>query len=247
MTSISPKEQDQTNKQSFPASDPPSWNMGSEREVQERKQRQAQDDKVGDTDLMSAPEWDLSGKRIAILAADGFEQSELLDPRQALEQAGAETHVVSLASGSIRSWHQKNWGEQVAVNIILQDAKAENFDALLLPGGTMNPDRLRTQPEAVQFVRRFAEQGKPIAAICHGPWLLVEAGLTQGARLTSWPSLRTDIENAGGEWVDEAVVSDHGLITSRKPDDLPAFNAELLKALSAETAPRLKIGATNIS
>ena len=151
MTSISPKEQDQTNKQSFPASDPPSWNMGSEREVQERKQRQAQDDKVGDTDLMSAPEWDLSGKRIAILAADGFEQSELLDPRQALEQAGAETHVVSLASGSIRSWHQKNWGEQVAVNIILQDAKAENFDALLLPGGTMNPDRLRTQPEAVQF------------------------------------------------------------------------------------------------
>lgn len=243
---ISTKEQDQIVKESFPASDPPAWTMGSERTAQEREQRDQQEDTVGDTALTAAPKWDLAGKRVAILATDGFEQSELLEPKRALEEAGAETRVVSLEGGAIKGWKHTEWGEEVPVDLEVGAARAGDFDALVLPGGVMNPDTLRRDAGAVQFVRDFFEQKKPIASICHGPWLLVEAGLVDGHRLTSWPSLQTDIRNAGGEWVDEEVVSDQGLITSRKPDDLPAFNHKLLETLAGGGTPRLKIGPTDV-
>jgi len=165
----------------------------------------------------------LKGKTIAILATDGVEQSELERPRQAFDAAGARTLLVSPHTGEIQAVvHQKN-GRTFSVDIELSDAHAEAFDALLLPGGVANPDTLRTIPEAVAFVRHFAEAGKPIAAICHGPWSLVEADLVRGRTLTSWPSLKTDLVNAGAIWVDRDVVVDRGLVTSRKPDDLAAF------------------------
>lgn len=246
MQQTTAKEQDQTLKESFPASDPPAWTMGSERALQERQQQRIEADSVGDTALLAEPKWDLTGKRVAILAADGFEQSELSEPKRALEEAGAETRVVSLATGSIQGWSRMQWGDPVHVDLELHDADPDDFDALVLPGGMMNPDRLRTDAEAVQFVRGFFEQHKPIASICHGPWLLVEADLVRGHRLTSWPSLQTDIRNAGGEWVDEEVVSDQGLITSRRPDDLDAFNRKLLETLADGGEPRLKIGPTNV-
>lgn len=171
----------------------------------------------------------LAGKKIAILATHGFEQSELLQPRQALEQAGAKVEIVSPESGSIRGWNHKQWGDEVKVDRALADAKAGDYDGLLLPGGVMNPDRLRMNPHAVQFVRAFFDGGKPIAAICHGPWLLVEANAVKGLKLTSWPSLQTDIRNAGGEWVDQQCVVDRGVVTSRKPDDIPAFNQKAIE------------------
>jgi len=165
----------------------------------------------------------LKGKTIAILATDGVEQSELERPRQAFDAAGARTLLVSPHAGEIQAVvHQQN-GRTFSVDIELSDAHAEAFDALLLPGGVANPDTLRTIPEAVAFVRHFAEAGKPIAAICHGPWSLVEADLVRGRTLTSWPSLKTDLVNAGAIWVDRDVVVDRGLVTSRKPDDLAAF------------------------
>jgi protease I len=170
----------------------------------------------------------LHGFNVAILAADGFEQSELLDPREALEQAGADTELVSLKEGNIRGWRKKEWGEEVVVDRTLDRADPKDYDALLLPGGVMNPDTLRMQPRAVQFVKDFMSAGKPVAAICHGPWTIVESGMAEGHRMTSWPSLKTDIENAGGEWIDQEVVVDDNLITSRKPDDIPAFNRELI-------------------
>jgi protease I len=176
----------------------------------------------------------LEGLRVAILATDGFEQSELTVPRKALDDAGAITLVVSPKPGSIKGWNHTDWSDEVDVDEPLAQADAEDFDALLLPGGVMNPDRLRTQPEAVQFVKTFFEAGKPVAAICHGPWTLIESGVAQEYRMTSWPSLKTDIRNAGGEWVDEEVVRDENLVTSRKPGDLPAFNREML-ALFGET------------
>jgi len=170
-----------------------------------------------------------------------------MEPKKALEEAGAKTEVVSLESGTIRGWKLKNWGQDVAVDVTIKTARPERYDALLLPGGMMNPDRLRTESRAVEFVRAFFSGGKPIAAICHGPWMLVEAGVLEGTRLTSWPSLRTDIRNAGGEWVDEEVVSDRKLVTSRKPDDLPAFNRRMIEMIEQSAARQVKIGATDIS
>lgn len=202
---------------------------------------------VGDTALLAEPDWDLAGKRIAILATEGFEQSELMEPKHALEAAGAETRVVSLKGGAIRAWHHRDWGETLSVDLALDAAKPEDFDALLLPGGVMNPDRLRTEADAVQFVLGFVRGGKPIAVIGHGAWLLVEADLLRGRRLTAWPSLQSDIRNAGGHWVDEEVVHDQGLISSRSPSDLPAFIQALLETLADGGEPRLKIGATDIS
>ena len=166
---------------------------------------------------------DLRGKTIAILATDGVEQSELEKPRDAFDDAGAKTVLVSPHTGHIRGVEHHKDGRSFAVDLDLSDAHADDFDALLLPGGVANPDALRTLPEAVSFVRHFAEAGKPIAAICHGPWSLVEADLVRGRTVTSWPSLRTDLTNAGAIWVDREVVVDRGLVTSRKPDDLPAF------------------------
>lgn len=174
----------------------------------------------------------LEGKTVAILATDGFEQSELLKPKQALEEAGAVTKIVSPTEKKIKGWNMKQWGDEVPVNIDLKSAKADQFDALLLPGGVMNPDKLRMDPDAVRFVKSFFDQGKPVAAICHGPWMLVETGEVQGRTITSWPSLRTDVQNAGGTWVDEETVVSDGVLTSRKPDDLPAFNREMIELFS---------------
>jgi protease I len=173
----------------------------------------------------------LTGKTIAILATNGFEQSELLEPRRALHLAGAKTTVVSLETGEIRGWTANNWGQTVSVDLTVDEAKPNDFDGLLLPGGVMNPDRLRLNSKAVQFARDFFDAHKPIAAICHGPWLLVEAGIVRGRTLTSWRSLKTDIVNAGGKWVDQEVVNDGGLITSRMPADIPAFNRAMIAAL----------------
>lgn len=177
-------------------------------------------------------ERNLRGKRVAILATDGFEQSELCDPKDALEKVGAQTKVVSPKAGRIRGWQHTDWGQEVQVDLPLDDARAEDFDALLLPGGVMNPDRLRTNPKAVQLVRDFFVAGKPIAAICHGPWLLVEADVVRGRTVTSWPSLQTDIRNAGGDWVDREVATDEGIVTSRKPADIPAFNRKMIEEIA---------------
>jgi protease I len=171
----------------------------------------------------------LKGKRVAILATDGFEHSELHSPREALLEAGASVHVVSLASGTIKGWKEGNWHGTVDVDRTLKEATPEEYDALVLPGGVINPDKLRQKPEAVAFVRGFFDQRKPVAAICHAPWLLAEADVVRGRRLTSYASVRTDLKNAGATWVDEEVVVDHGLVTSRSPKDLPAFNAKLVE------------------
>jgi len=171
-------------------------------------------------------------KRIAILATDGFEQSELMEPRQRLKDAGYTVEVVSPTEGQIRGWKHKEWGDTVPVDVPLSQASPDNYDALVLPGGVANPDALRLDGDAVGFIRDFVGTGKPVAAICHAPWTLVEAGVLQGRTLTSWPSLRTDITNAGATWVDQQVVKDGNLITSRNPDDLPAFTKALLDALA---------------
>jgi protease I len=171
----------------------------------------------------------LSGKRIAILATDGFEQSEMKKPRDALHDAGADTDVVSPKSGSIRGWDEDDFGESVKVDVELDDADPEKYDGLLLPGGVMNPDKLRLEPKAVEFVRAFFAEGKPVAAICHGPQVLIEADVVRGRKLTSYPSIKTDLMNAGANWVDQEVVVDNGLVTSRKPDDIPAFNAKMIE------------------
>jgi protease I len=170
----------------------------------------------------------LAGKIIAILATDGFEQAELIEPKKSLEEAGAQTQVVSPTGNKIKGWNKTNWGEEVSVDVALKSADAGKYDALLLPGGVMNPDHLRMNPEAVRFVKHFFEHAKPVAAICHGPWMLVEAGAVRGRTITSWPSLKTDIRNAGGTWVDEEVVLSNGVVTSRKPDDIPAFTREMI-------------------
>jgi len=171
----------------------------------------------------------LKGKRVAALATHGFEQDELLQPRKALIDVGAVVDVVSPESGKIRGWKHKEWGEDVQVDRTLEQARPDEYDALLLPGGVMNPDRLRMDPRAVQFVKRFFDDGKPIAVICHGPWTLVEAGVVHGVTMTSWPSLKTDLENAGAKWVDQEVVTDRGVVSSRKPDDIPAFNRKMIE------------------
>ncbi len=177
----------------------------------------------------------LAGKKVAILVTDGFEQSELAQPRQALQEAGAQTQVISPSQGKVKGWNHKDWGDEVAVDLVLKSTNPAEFDALLLPGGVMNPDQLRMNSDAVRFVRHFFDAGKPIAAICHGPWMLVEADIVRGLTVTSWPSLKTDIRNAGGSWVDKEVVKDHQLVTSRKPDDIPAFNREMI-GLFAQSA-----------
>jgi len=171
----------------------------------------------------------LNGKTVAIVAADMVEQVELVEPRKALEDAGAETHLISLKSGSIRGFDHFDPADEFEVDRSIGDVGASDYDALMIPGGVGNPDQLRGDEHVVSFVRDFFEAGKPVAAICHGPWVLVEAGVTKGRKLTSWPTLRTDIRNAGGEWVDEEVVVDQGLVTSRKPDDIPAFNAKMIE------------------
>ncbi|WP_296677590.1 type 1 glutamine amidotransferase domain-containing protein [Novosphingobium sp.] len=171
-------------------------------------------------------------KRVLILATHGFEQSELLDPKAALEKAGFETVVASPEAGMIKGWHQKDWGESVAVDATIYSVSEGDFDALLLPGGQMNPDILRMNDDAINLVEDFAEAGKPIAAICHGPWLLVEADVVDGRTMTSWPSVRTDLANAGANVVDQEVAVDGNFITSRKPDDIPAFSQALIDALA---------------
>jgi protease I len=171
----------------------------------------------------------LSGKKIAILATDGFEQSELMQPQRTLKDAGASVDVVSPKSGSIRGWNKTDWGEEVPVDRELSQARPEDYDGLVLPGGQINPDKLRLEPAAVQFVRAFFEAGKPVGAICHGPWLLVEADVARGRTLTSYASIKTDLKNAGANWVDREVVVDQGLVTSRNPDDLDAFSGKLIE------------------
>jgi protease I len=180
----------------------------------------------------------LNGLRVAILATDGFEQSELLEPKKALDAMGAATEIVSLKDGDIRGWDHKEWGQTVNVDQLVSDADPSDYDALVLPGGVMNPDALRMQPQAVTFVRSFFDSGKPVAAICHGAWTIVESGAARGYRMTSWPSLKTDITNAGGDWVDQEVTVDENLVTSRKPDDLPAFNREMIALFSRHQAKR---------
>ncbi len=171
----------------------------------------------------------LNGLKVAILATDGFEQSELFEPKKALESAGAEVSIVSLKSGEIKGWDEKDWGDSIAVDLTIADANAEDFDALQLPGGLMNPDKLRMDEKAVAFIKSFFEAGKPVAAICHAPWTLIEADVVKGRTLTSWASLKTDLENAGAEWIDQEVVVDNGLITSRNPQDIPAFNKKMVE------------------
>jgi protease I len=171
----------------------------------------------------------LHGMKVAILATDGVEQVELLKPRQALKDAGAETKVVSLKSGKIKGWNHTDWGEEIPVDVELANANPQDFDALLLPGGVQNPDKLRTEPKAVQFVKSFFQSGKPVAAICHAPWMILEAGEAKGLKITSWPSLKTDLKNAGAEWVDEEMVRDKNVVSSRKPDDIPTFNRGMIE------------------
>ncbi len=174
----------------------------------------------------------LTNKKVAILAADGFEQSELEQPMEALKAAGAEVQIVSVKTGSIQGMQHMEQGDTFSVDIALDQVDAENFDAVVIPGGLYNPDTLRSTPEAVDFVRAFASAGKPICSICHGPWVLIEAGIVKGRKLTSWPAIQTDLKNAGANWVDEEVVVDNGLVTSRKPDDIPAFNRKMIEEIA---------------
>jgi protease I len=174
----------------------------------------------------------LGGKRVAILVAEGFEQVEMTEPRLALQAAGANVEIVSPKKGKVVGFNHLDKADSFSVDVPLDQADAENYDALMLPGGVANPDRLRTLPKAVAFVRAFFDAGKPVAAICHAPWTLIEAGVVDGRTLTSWPSLKTDLENAGARWVDREVVVDGQLVTSRKPDDLPAFNPKMTELFS---------------
>ncbi len=175
---------------------------------------------------------ELQGKRVAMLVADGFEQVELTGPKKALEEAGAKVSIVSPNAEKVKGWQTTDWGYEFPVDVPLKEAMAEDFDALVLPGGVMNPDKLRRNPWALQFVRAFHESGKPIGAICHGPWTLIDAGIAAGRRLTSYESIQADLKNAGAEWTDEEVVVDHGLVTSRKPDDIPAFSRKLVEEIA---------------
>ncbi|HZM96709.1 MAG TPA: type 1 glutamine amidotransferase domain-containing protein [Vicinamibacterales bacterium] len=171
----------------------------------------------------------LTGMKVAALVEHGFEQSELLEPRKALEEAGARVDIVSPVEGAVKAWHHGTWGEEVKVDQPLADAHPDDYDALLLPGGLFNPDRLRMNERAVQFVKAFTMTNRPVASICHGPWMLIEADALRDRRVTSWPSLKTDLRNAGAIWVDGEVIEDRGLVTSRKPDDIPAFNQKMIE------------------
>ncbi len=171
----------------------------------------------------------LDGKKVAILVADGFEQVEMTEPRAALREAGAETKIVSPTRKQIQGMNQADKGDKFDVDVALASANPAEFDALLIPGGLMNPDELRSTPEALEFTKHFFRTGKPVAAICHGPWVLIDAEVVEGRTLTSWPAIQADVKNAGGTWVDEEVVVDNGLVTSRKPDDIPAFNRTMIE------------------
>jgi protease I len=179
----------------------------------------------------------LKNKKVAILAADMFERVELEEPRKALEEAGADVEIVSISGGEIQGFDHFDPASTVKVDRTVEEASPDDYDALLVPGGVGNPDQLRGDENAVSFVRAFHDAGKPMAVICHGPWVLVESGVVRGKRLTSWPTLETDIRNAGGDWVDEEVVVAGNLVTSRKPDDIPAFNREMLRIFSGERVP----------
>jgi protease I len=194
----------------------------------------------------------LNGKRVAILVAEGFEESEMVGPRKALEEAGAETVIVSPAHDEVQGWNHFDKADRFHVDVSMDEASADDFDALLLPGGVANPDQLRTHRKAVEFAKSFFDAGKPIGVICHGPWTLIEAGVVKGRTMTSWPSLRTDLQNAGAKWVDEEVVVDRGLVSSRSPKDLPAFNRKIIeefaegphgRGLSGRRAERARPGA----
>jgi len=174
---------------------------------------------------------DLSSKKVAILSTNGFEESELTSPKKALEDAGVQVHVISPEAGTIKGWKDKDWSIDIDVDRTLNEADPANYDALVLPGGVMNPDKLRLDKEAVAFATHFLQEGKPVAAICHGPQTLIETGLLNGRTMTSFPSLQTDLKNAGAQWVDREVVVDNGLVTSRTPDDLPAFNKKMLEEI----------------
>jgi protease I len=174
----------------------------------------------------------LNGKKVAILVTDGFEQVELTEPKKALEEAGAQTHVVSPKDGQVKGWAETEWGDTFPVDVALSSARADDYDALLLPGGVMNPDKLRMETGAVEFIKDFFSAGKPVAAICHAPMLLIEADVVDGRTLTSYPSIKTDLKNAGANWVDQEVVTDNGLVTSRKPDDIPAFNRKMIEEIA---------------
>lgn len=180
----------------------------------------------------------LDGMKIAILAAEGYEQAELVEPRKALLEAGASVRIVSPAKGEVQGWKHFDKADKVKVDVPLEEADAGDFDALMLPGGVANPDQLRMLPQAVSFVKAFFEAGKPVAAICHAPWTLIEAGVVKGRSLTSWPSLKTDLVNAGAKWTDQEVVTDKGLVTSRKPADLPAFNRKMIEEFAEGRHPR---------
>ena len=174
----------------------------------------------------------LEGMKVAILATDGFEQVELTEPRKALDEAGARTHVVAPDGGSIKGWDHTDWGDSVDVDETLDEASPDDYDALLLPGGVLSPDKLRMNEKALDFVRHFFRSGKPVAAICHGSQTMINASVVEGRRMTSYEAIRKDLENAGATWVDQEVVCDNGLITSRKPDDIPAFNEAIVSEFS---------------
>ncbi|HEX6773975.1 MAG TPA: type 1 glutamine amidotransferase domain-containing protein [Acidobacteriaceae bacterium] len=177
---------------------------------------------------------ELKGRKIAILATDGFEQVELTDPKKNMENAGATTEVLSVKEGSIKGWKFGEWGESVRVDKLVSKANVDDYDVLMLPGGQINPDKLRMEKPAVEFVRKFVASGKPVAAICHGPWMLIEAGVVKGKTVTSWPSIHTDLINAGAKWVDKEAVEDGNLITSRKPDDIPAFSRKVIEVVAKQ-------------
>lgn len=170
----------------------------------------------------------LDGLSVAILVTDGFEQVELVEPRKALDAAGARTQIVSPKTGRVKGWNFTDWGDELPVDVPLAQARPEDYDAILLPGGVLNPDSLRIDADAVAFAQAFLDAGKPVASICHGPWTLIETGKLAGRSMTSWPSLRTDLQNAGVDWRDEETVVDGNLVTSRKPGDIPAFNREMI-------------------
>jgi protease I len=178
----------------------------------------------------------LEGMKVAILIEDGFEQVEMVEPRKALDEAGAKTSIVSPKGKRVHAWNFTKWGDEFPVDVSLDEAEPQNFDALLLPGGVMNPDKLRMQPNAVAFAKSFFDAGKPVAVICHGPWTVIETDAARGRRMTSWPSLKTDLRNAGVEWVDQAIVIDGNLVSSRKPDDIPAFNRGMIDLFSRARA-----------
>ena len=188
----------------------------------------------------------LDGKKVAILVTDGFEQVEMTKPREALDEAGAETKIVSLKPGKIQGMHHADKGDKFDVNLTVDEARPEEFDALLIPGGLMNPDALRSNDDALEFTRHFFREGKPVAAICHGPWVLIDAGVVRGRTLTSWPAIKNDVKNAGGKWVNEEVVVDNGLVTSRKPDDIPAFNKKMIEEFCEGRHEAMATGASPV-